>query len=86
MSNDMIEEWKNLVIENSILVEPTIKLNVVEDDPDDNKFLEAGITGKADFIISQDKHLLKLKEYKGIRIINPEEAVLVFPKKEDVQI
>ncbi len=77
MPEDMIEEWRNLIIKNSFIVEPTIKLDVVKDDPDDNKFLEAGIMGNLDFIVSQDKHLLKLKEYKKIRIINPEEALLL---------
>ncbi|MBI2109856.1 putative toxin-antitoxin system toxin component, PIN family [Candidatus Woesearchaeota archaeon] len=77
MSDDMIEEWRNLIIENSIIVEPTIKLNVIKDDIDDNKFLEAGISGNADLIISQDKHLLKLKEYQGIYIVSPEEVLLL---------
>ena len=76
MPDDMIEEWRNLIIENSNIVEPTIKLDVIKDDPDDNKFLEAGITGNVDLIISQDKHLLKLREYQGIKILRPEEAVL----------
>ena len=77
MPEDMIEEWRNLIIENSIIVEPAIKLNVIKEDPDDDKFLEAGITGNVDLIISQDKHLLKLKEYQGIKIMTPEEAVLL---------
>jgi predicted nucleic acid-binding protein len=47
---------------------------VIKDDPEDNKFLEVAIDGNADFIISQDKHLLNLKEFQGIRIIKPEEA------------
>jgi uncharacterized protein len=76
MSDEMIEDWRNLLIENSIIVEPTIKLDVIKDDPDDNKFLEAGVTGKVDFIISQDKHLLKLKEYEGIKILTPEDVLL----------
>jgi uncharacterized protein len=75
MPDDLIEEWRNLIIENSIIVEPTTKLDVIKEDPDDNKFLEAGVTGKVDLIISQDKHLLKLKEYERIRIISPEEAL-----------
>lgn len=77
MPEEMIEEWRNLIIENSIIVEPTIKLNVIKEDSDDNKFLEASITGKVDIIISQDRHLLRLKEYQGIKIINPEEALLL---------
>ena len=77
MPDEMIEEWRNLIIENSIIVEPTTKLDVIKEDPDDNKFLEAGVTGKANFIISQDNHLLKLKEYQGIKIVSPEEALLI---------
>ncbi len=77
MPEDMIEEWRNLIIENSIIIESTIKLNVIKDDPDDDKFLEIGVMGKADFIISQDRHLLKLKKYNGIKIVSPEEALLL---------
>jgi len=77
MPDDMIEEWRNLIIENSVIVEPTIKLSIVKDDLNDDKFLEAGVCGKADFIISQDKHLLKLKEYDRIKIVSPEEFTLL---------
>ena len=81
MPDDIIEEFRNLIIENSIIVNPAIKLNIIKDDLDDNKFLEAGITGNIDLIISQDKHLLKLKEYQGIKILNPEEALLLIKEK-----
>jgi uncharacterized protein len=80
MPPEMIEEWRNLIIENSIIVEPTIKLEVIKDDAEDNKFLEAAVSGEADLIISQDKHLLNLKEYKGIKILKPEEAILMISK------
>ena len=42
-------------------------------DEDDNKFLECGIVGKADCIISGDVHLLELKRYGDIRIITVKE-------------
>ena len=77
MPDEMIDEWKNIIIENSFMVEPKIKLQIIEDDSDDDKFLEAAMAGNADFIISQDKHLLKLGEYEGIKIIKPEEALLI---------
>lgn len=75
MPIEMIEEWKNLIIKNSIIVESLSKLDVIKDDLEDNKFLEAAVDGKADFIISQDRHLLNLKEFEGIKIIKPEEAI-----------
>ena len=48
---------------------------MIKEDPDDNKFIEAAIDGEADLIVSQDGHLLNLKEHRGIRIVNPDEAI-----------
>jgi uncharacterized protein len=52
------------------VVEPTSSLTLV-DDPDDDKFIECAIEGEADFIVSKDEHLLKLRDYQGIRIVLP---------------
>lgn len=73
MEKELINEWQNLIIENATIIQTTEKVNIITQDPDDNKFIEAAIAGKADYIISQDKHLLNLKEYNGIKIIIPEE-------------
>lgn len=78
MPEEMIEEWRDMIIENSILVWPSIKISIIKEDPKDDKFIEAAVLGGADYIISQDKHLLKIKEYQGIKIISPEEASLIF--------
>ena len=40
------------VISNSIIMEPTMKLNIIKEDPDDNKILECAKTGKVDFIVT----------------------------------
>jgi putative PIN family toxin of toxin-antitoxin system len=52
-------------------VDPQIKLDVIEDDPDDNRVLECALTGGATYIISGDTHLLNVKEYQGIVILSP---------------
>jgi len=54
------------------LVDPKDRINVIKDDPSDNIFLEAAVEGKADFIVSRDNHLLKLREFQGIPINSPE--------------
>lgn len=59
------------------MVDPIVAVKVIIDDPEDDKFVEAAICGEADFIISQDKHLLKLREYNKIKILKPEESVLI---------
>ncbi len=59
-------------MENSIIVVPSEKVNIVTDS-DDNKFVEAALEGKAEYIVSKDKHLLVLKEYRGIKVLLPDE-------------
>jgi putative PIN family toxin of toxin-antitoxin system len=51
------------------LVDPGFVLQVVTDDPDDNRILECAVSGKADLIISGDRHLLRLASYEGISIL-----------------
>jgi len=49
---------------------PRTPVKVIVEDPDDNKFLEAAIAGKADYILSGDQHLLHLGTFEGIPIID----------------
>jgi uncharacterized protein len=78
-------DGRKFVLENfkqfSILIKPTISINKVEEDPDDDKFLECAISANIDYIISGDEHLLKLKEFRGIYILNPTEFLEKFFKK-----
>ena len=50
-------------------VKVTNKLNVIKDHDSDNKFLECALAAKANFIVSGDKHLLKIEAYKKIKIL-----------------
>lgn len=52
------------------LVRPKEKVKVCED-PDDDKYLEAALAGKADYIISNDHHLLDHNGWRGIKIVRP---------------
>ena|SRR3989338_1159986 len=72
--------WESLIIEKSENVAPKRKINVVKDDSDDNKFVEVALEGKADYIVTQDKHLLRIKEFEGISIITPEEFLRILEK------
>ena len=58
------------------IVEPKRKISVVKDDPSDNKILECAAEAHADYIVTYDaRHLLKMKEFEGIRIISPAELL-----------
>jgi len=66
-------EFINNIKEFSQLVNPNQKLNIILKDSSDNKVLEAAYEGKADYIITGDEHLLELKKFNEIKIINPKE-------------
>lgn len=77
MPDEMINEWIKLILRNSEIVEITEKFDI-SNDIKDNIFIETAVSGNADFIVSQDYHLLNLKEFRNIRIINPEEFLAQF--------
>jgi len=66
-------EWYREIGGLSKVVAPTLRLNVIEADPSDNKFLECALEGQADFIVSGDHHLLDLESYQGIEIVKVSE-------------
>jgi len=55
----------NRVYRKAEFVAPEEKIFVVLADTLDDKFLEAAITGKTEYIVSGDKHLLDLKEFQS---------------------
>jgi len=65
------------------IVEPKIKVNIVKYDKDDNKFFEAAITGKVNYIISNDSHLWEIGEYKKIKVLKPADFWAEYKKKND---
>ena len=63
------------IVSLSHIVKPLKKFNIVKDDLDDNKIIDCAFEGNVDYIISQDNHLLKIEEFQGIKIINPEDLL-----------
>lgn len=55
------------------VVEPQLTLEVIEEDPADNRVLECAVAGGASYIVSGNDHLLKIKKYKEIVILKPAE-------------
>ena len=67
---DQKSRFINLLIEISTLVKLDEILNVIGDDPEDNIIITSAVIGGADFIITGDEHILKLKKFRTISILN----------------
>src|SRR3989338_4519520 len=76
-----MQEIVERVIITSMIVIPKRKITAVNDDPDDDKIIECAVEGKVDYIITQDNHLLKLKDFEGIRIVTPKEFLDLLKKQ-----
>jgi putative PIN family toxin of toxin-antitoxin system len=52
-------------------VTPKRRVQVVKEDPDDNRILECALAAGAGTIVSGDGHLLRLNGYEGLSILTP---------------
>lgn len=68
-SEEEISDFIDAIAETAEFVVSSEKIDVVKEDPDDNIVLECALEAKADFIITGDRHLLKIKDFKGIKIM-----------------
>jgi putative PIN family toxin of toxin-antitoxin system len=59
----------------AIIVQPAAVPRIVPDDPDDDQVIACAVAASADWIVSGDSDLLRLKEYQGIPIVTPAAAV-----------
>ncbi len=64
-----------------IFTSETPRLQVVEKDPSDNKFIECAVALEADYIISGDNALLEIGNYMGIEIFSPKNFLSRYTKE-----
>ena len=65
----------------TVPVKVSRRIAVIDDDPDDDKFIECAVASRAGFIVSGDKHLLDLKGYEGIEIMKAADFLFNISKK-----
>jgi len=53
----------------------TPRLEIVDKDPDDNKFIECAVALNATYVVSGDKSLLSVGAYMGISIATPKQFI-----------
>lgn len=79
-SEEDIKEALKMISRAAEVLKPSIKLDVLEDVPD-NRILECAVEAKADVIVTGDRHLLKLKKFQGIPIVRLVDFLRMFPEQ-----
>jgi putative PIN family toxin of toxin-antitoxin system len=60
------------------IIYPSVSVDVIRSDPDDNRILECAGEAHAHFIVSGDPHLLDLGKFEKIRILSPADYLKEF--------
>jgi putative PIN family toxin of toxin-antitoxin system len=66
---EAVNRYISILIRQTIVVPFVSNIKIVLEDPDDDIVLNTAISGKADYIVSGDKHLLKIANYNHIQIV-----------------
>ncbi len=66
-----LRRFVQMVFRKAILTQDLYTTDRLTVDPTDNKFLAAALEGQADYIVSRDPHLLNLKHFHTIQIVQP---------------
>ena len=74
-----IEDLLRTILSISTLISPSTHLNIIKH-KEDNIILELALDGEADYIVSYNKHILDLIEFKGIRILAPGDFLKLITK------
>ena len=70
-TNQQVEHTDHFIREISLLVTPSCSINLIKADEADNRILECAVEGQVDYIVTGDRqHLLPLKTYQGITVID----------------
>ena len=67
--------------ETALLVRIKSRFKIVKEDPEDDMVLRTAYDAKADYIVSGDKHLLSLREFREIRIVSVDEMLKILEGK-----
>jgi putative PIN family toxin of toxin-antitoxin system len=70
---DMVHNLVTEVLAIAEYVEPLQQIRAIPEDPDDDRILECAVAAGARYIITGDRHLLKLIRYEDIEIVNADQ-------------
>jgi len=84
LDSEELKEFISDLLSIMSLIEEEKIIEVIMEDPSDDKYLSCAIDAKVDFIISGDIHLLNLGEYEGIRIVTPAQFLEIMEREKEV--
>lgn len=78
LTETVIDDIAAFLYEGAVLTEDSYEVSRVKKDVDDNKFIACAMEGDAAYIVSGDDHLLDIKYYRGIQIVDAKRFLKIF--------
>ena len=60
--------------------EPNQPIDVVKDDPTDNRILECAAASESEYVVTGDKHLLNFGQYLEVKIVTPADFLEIYAR------
>ncbi len=74
----LIEEALRMILEASEVIQPSMTIQRVCRDEDDNEILACALSAEADYLVTGDKDLLEIARFEGLKILSPREFEVLF--------
>jgi putative PIN family toxin of toxin-antitoxin system len=84
LSQDEVESIRSYYLLLFEIVNPKQTIDIILEDPSDNMVLECALEAEADYIVSGDHHILKLGEFKDIKIVTSAVLLEILSTREKV--
>jgi uncharacterized protein len=72
-----IEDYATAIRDVATIIDIQSKFRIMKEDPKDDIILQTAVDGKVDFLISGDRHLKQIKEFRNVRIVNPKQFLSI---------
>ena len=80
LNQDKVKIFLSQIERDALWIEPQLAVNILKDDPEDNKFLECALAAKADFLITGNTKHFPLHSFYHTRIVTPAEFLRYYSK------
>jgi putative PIN family toxin of toxin-antitoxin system len=77
------QPWLNWFSARATMMAPSPLNAPVSSDAEDDKFIECALAGGAEYIVTRDRHLLRLEKPFGIRIVDDREFLTALRRRLD---
>jgi len=67
------EVFPRLIRNEATVIDPHVDVTEIEDDPDDDVFLECATAAGVEYLVSGNDHVLDVGNFRGTEVVSPDE-------------